>query len=420
MFEGHSIIEVNTKRILSLKKNRVLKKHKSVYKIVYRFQHHKVIHEAAKILLCLWFGLSLILYADYSYSQKKFSSEQIKFFTDSLANSYLSANENSGLTFGIIYENSDPLIYTYGFSDKSKNKKVLQNSIFQIASITKVFTSTLLAIFVNDKLVALSDPVQKYLPSNVKMPEYDGVKITIEQICTHTSGLPRLPPNFWVSKQDKINPYANYTLNKLYEFLNNYKLSSKPGTISEYSNIGYGLLGQVLCNISEDTYEDLVVEKICDILNMPDTRTTLNKEQNARRVQGYSEFAVPVHEWTFQNCTAGLGGLFSTIKDMTKWLKFNMGAVDNSISDVIDITEKVYWQKPDGSNKIGLGWGIYDVKNTAGENLRVYSKDGLAGGCTSYITFTKNPKTGVVVMSNSSNVSGFLGIALLNYLLDLN
>src|SRR5205085_8424519 len=111
-------------------------------------------------------------------------------------------------------------------------------TIFEIGSATKVFTSLLLADMVQRGQVALDDPVAKYLPPTVKMPERHGRSITLVDLATHTSGLPRLPTN--MTPKNQANPYADYSVEQLYQFLSNYQLTRDVGSQYEYSNLGGG------------------------------------------------------------------------------------------------------------------------------------------------------------------------------------
>ena len=106
--------------------------------------------------------------------------------------------------------------------------------------MTKAFTSLLLADMAQRGEVALTDPVSRYLPAGVKVPERGGRSIQLQDLATHTSGLPRLPPN--LRPKDAANPYADYTVPHLYEFLSRYSLKRDIGSRYEYSNLGGGLL----------------------------------------------------------------------------------------------------------------------------------------------------------------------------------
>ena len=132
-------------------------------------------------------------------------------------------------------------VYSFGNISKENNIPVNGSTIFNIDSITKTFTTLLLADMVNQGIVNLNDPIEKYLPSNVKMPQYNGTKITLENLATHTSGLPFMPSNIWINNTiGKINP--NYNSTQLYQGLSNTTLLSKPGTKFLYSDFGMGLL----------------------------------------------------------------------------------------------------------------------------------------------------------------------------------
>ena len=127
------------------------------------------------------------------------------------------------------------------------------STIFDIDSITKTFTTLVLADMVKQGLVNLNDPIEKYLPANVKVPQYNGTKITLENLATHTSGLPFMPSNIWINTTTgTLNP--NYTETQLYQGLYKYTLLSEPGPKFLYSDFGMGLLGHIL-SLKESPYE---------------------------------------------------------------------------------------------------------------------------------------------------------------------
>ena len=156
--------------------------------------------------------------------------------------------------------------------------------MFELGSITKVFTALLLTEMVTRGEVALDDPVSKYLPGSVKMPARNGKQITFLDLATYTSGLPRLPDGI-PSVGD--NPYAAYTVEQLYAFLSNHTLRFDPGTHYEYANLGFGLLGHVLALRANTSYEDLVVSRVCAPLGLEDTRISLTASMRERLAQGH-------------------------------------------------------------------------------------------------------------------------------------
>jgi serine-type D-Ala-D-Ala carboxypeptidase/endopeptidase len=168
-------------------------------------------------------------------------------------------NSNAAIVIGLIDPNGTQF-YGYGKLSNASNKTVDENTIFSIGSTTKVFTTVLLADLVNKGLVNLNDPIEKYLPSNVNVPQFNGHKITVEDLATHTSGLPEFPDNYCSSfdptktfVQGSVNYRTNvfnctkdYSFEQFYEALSNFTLTREPGSKVEYSTFGIGLLGHIL------------------------------------------------------------------------------------------------------------------------------------------------------------------------------
>src|SRR5258706_10486600 len=162
--------------------------------------------------------------------------------------------ENRGLALvvGVIDANGRRGV-AYGSLAKDDKRPVDGDTVFEIGSITKVFTSLVLMDMVQKGEVAVTDPVAKYLPAAVKVPERNGKKITLQDLATQSSGLPRMPSNF--KPKDPSNPYADYSPDRLYEFISGYELTRDIGAQFEYSNLGVGLLGQVLSLRAGTDYE---------------------------------------------------------------------------------------------------------------------------------------------------------------------
>src|SRR5699024_777521 len=133
-----------------------------------------------------------------------------------------------------------------------------------------------LARMVLQHKVALDDPINMYLPDSLHIPSYQGQKITLEELATHTSGLPRMPSNFFAT-QNPLNPYVHYAVHDLYEFLDQYKLTKVPGTHFQYSNLGVGLLGTILAHAAGLTYTQLLQKYITQPLQMDDTELKIPK-----------------------------------------------------------------------------------------------------------------------------------------------
>jgi CubicO group peptidase (beta-lactamase class C family) len=160
-------------------------------------------------------------------------------------------HQSIGIVIGVI-EPSGRRIVTYGNLAKDDKRTLDGNTVYEIGSITKVFTSLLLADMVQHGEVVLTDPVAKYLPPEVKVPERGGKQITLEDLATHTSGLPRMPSNF--TPKDPANPYADYSVEQMYQFISGYQLTRDIGSQYEYSNLGGGLLGHALARRAGMSY----------------------------------------------------------------------------------------------------------------------------------------------------------------------
>lgn len=280
--------------------------------------------------------------------------------------------------------------------------------IYEIGSVTKIFTSSLLADLVRTGEVSMDDPVRVYLPPNVRMPSYGEAEITLEHLATHTSGLPRLPKNLKVTRVTRSDPFATYSVDDLYDFLSRHRLSKKPPARVGYSNVGAGLLGHVLANVMGTDYERAVQERICIPLGMCDTVVTLREEQEQRVVPGHTARGKPTPLWDLPTL-AGAGALRSTADDMLRFLAAQLGSVDHPLSESLAMCHRPR-AAIGNTQQIGLGWMILQL----GADSLVWH-NGATGGFNSFIGFMKAEGVGVCVLSNRSPslLSAFgLGLAL--------
>jgi serine-type D-Ala-D-Ala carboxypeptidase/endopeptidase len=205
-----------------------------------------------------------------------------------------SRNPRIGIVVGLLDKHGSRVV-GYGKLDDENDRVVNGDTLFEIGSDTKTFTALLLQDMVRRGEMRLDDPVAKYLPASVTMPTRNGKDITLRHLATHTSGLPGLPDNLDPKRAD--NPYADYTVEKLYAFLSRYQLSRDPGATSEYSNFGMGLLGHVIALKAGASYESLVVERICRPLQMDSTSISLTPELKSRFATPHNQFGEPVPVW---------------------------------------------------------------------------------------------------------------------------
>ena len=309
-----------------------------------------------------------------------------------------------GIVVGII-DDKGSRVLTYGKRELGKPEAVSGETLFEIGSSTKVFTTALLAEMADRGEVKLDDPVAKFLPATAKMPSRNGKQITLLDLATHTSGLPSAPENAPFADGD--DPWADYTVPLLYEYLSTCKLSRDVGASFEYSNLGMGLLGHALGLAGKSDYESLVVARICEPLKMSSTRITLTSALEARLARGHSAFGPPVKNWK-SGALLGDGALFSSANDMLKFLAANMRKNPSALATAIEKTHRPL-HDAGPFNKIGLGWHISSAN---GENGAVWH-NGQTGGFHSYVAFHPQRRRGVVVLANSANSIDLLGAYVL-------
>jgi D-alanyl-D-alanine-carboxypeptidase/D-alanyl-D-alanine-endopeptidase len=309
-----------------------------------------------------------------------------------------------GIVVGII-EPDGRRVVAYGNLANGDPRTLDGDTIFEIGSISKVFTSLVLADMVNRKEVTLGDPVGKYLPENVRMPERNGKSITLLDLSTHSSGLPPLPGNL---KQDPCNPHADYSVNDLYQFLSGYTLWRDPGSEYEYSNLGAGLLGHLLACRAGTDYENLVRVRITEPLGMPDTGMTLSSSMEQRMATGHNAMLTPVANSDLPTPLAGAGALRSSANDMLMFLETFLGYRESPLAPAMKAMLEV--RRPAGQSEIGLGWLIYST-----DGREIVWHNGKTGGFYSFVGYDPKARIGVVVISNATR-SGVddIGLHLLN------
>lgn len=317
-----------------------------------------------------------------------------------------------GIAVGIVDRNGTRVI-SHGAPRANIKEMVDGDSIFEIGSITKTFTAILLADMVARGEVKLDDPISKYLPKSVKTPIVDGKEITLEQLSRHTSGLPRLPTN--MKPKDASNPYADYTVEQMYAFLNDYKTSLPFGKRSEYSNLGVGLLGHILTLRAGMSFEALVHERITKPLDMSSTGITITPAMLKRMTTGHNKRLLVSH-WDLPTL-AGAGALRSTTNDMLKYLAANMGLSSGLDARLLAAMQTTQVKPsvdsadttPNTMGVIGLGWFL-----TQPQGMKVVAHGGGTGGYLTYAAFDPVAKRGVVVLSNSTTDVGDIALHLLD------
>jgi D-alanyl-D-alanine-carboxypeptidase/D-alanyl-D-alanine-endopeptidase len=322
--------------------------------------------------------------------------------TKALVDSFVDQGLNVGIVVGIVTP-AGREIYAYGETEVSGGQPVDENTIFEIGSTGKAFTAILLADMVERGEVSLDDPIEKFLPEAVIVPTRDGRSITLVDLATHTSGLPAIPDN--LAPADMNNPYADYTVEQMYEALAQINLDRDIGSQYEYSNFGMGLLGHILALRSGMSYEELVVARIADDLGMNDTRSSLTTEMQSRLATGYRD-GEPFPLW--DNPTlAGAGDLRSSVQDMLTFLAANVGLVESPLYEAMQLTYEPRFPV-DEAMDVGLAWHMYTERG-----VQIIEHHGATGGYWCYAGFIEDKKIGVVVLTNTYHDIDEIGLGLL-------
>ena len=333
-------------------------------------------------------------------------------FMSAVGPTFMSVNNGVGMAIGVIQQGQAPKTYFFGESEKGSGKKPNGSTIFMIGSVSKTFTATLLALYVQRQLVTLADNLQTYVPAGVTVPTFmaQPQQITLETLATHTSGLPRNPP---------IPPgnTGGFSNDQLFQSLNQTTLLSAPGDKYLYSNDGFALLGQALAKVGNKTWGELIAQEISTPLGMVDTKVEaqLDGPELGRRAQGYRANGMPA-PYRMPGFPSGnpAGGLYSTMDDMIKYLSFVMGMTNSPLNSLRPTLFQP--RHPAGPNgKVALGW---QMSSLSGTNYQVIYKPGSTAGFVAYIGFVPETGNGIVLLLNflASKQMIALGQEILKYL----
>ena len=252
--------------------------------------------------------------------------------------------------------------------------------------------------------VKLDDPVALYLPADVRIPERSGRKITLLDLSTQSSGLPRMPDNFRPS--NPLNPYADYTIAQMFDFLGRYQLPRDIGAEFEYSNLGVALLGHALAQRASKSYEALVGERILNPLHMDHTAITLTPWMVEHLAKGHTAIGAVTPNWDIPTF-AGAGALRSTMTDMLKFARANLEPGEGRLQRVMQQTHTVRRSTSQDGQSIGMNWVISRIKGK-----EVIWHNGGTGGYRTWLGFDKARRIAAVVLTNSMMSNDDLGFEL--------
>jgi D-alanyl-D-alanine-carboxypeptidase/D-alanyl-D-alanine-endopeptidase len=310
----------------------------------------------------------------------------------------VAAGIHQTLVFGVVDGDRSEIV-AFGTLDDGKAPD--GDTVYEIGSITKTFTATLLAQAVLAGRVTLDTPVAQLLP-DFKIPARGSLEISLGELATQHSALPRLPTN--MLPKDRVDPYADYDAAKLKAFLAEYELPRDPGAVYEYSNLGFGLLGYALAQSEQTNYGALTDDRILKPLGMTMSGTVFSAAMRVHLAAGHDDTGKAVKNWDF-DALAGAGAMRSTANDMLRYLRANMGIDQSSLAAAMKLAQQ---PRSDFTKtiRIGLAW-MTTRKGIVWHN-------GGTGGYRSFLGFTADGRRGVVVLSNTAVDLDDLGFAALD------
>ena len=320
--------------------------------------------------------------------------------------SNISSNSSipAAIVVGVITPNGTQ-VSAYGNISKSNPTPVDGNTIFDVGSVTKTFVATVLADLVNQGVVKLSDPLEMYLPSNVTVPSYNGSKITLGDLATHTSGLPYWPSG-WI-----WNKY--YTTQQVYEFLSNSTFEDEPGTVAKYSNIGMGMVGQAISLKMGVPLIQLIEDRILNVLGMNSTGFAMNKtgilipqDIKSRFAAGHMVGNESKLVFLPQEVQAA-GAMYSTANDLLKYVSANLGLIDTKINSAMEETHSIRYPfyelqvpfpDPSGNESTPYAYEGLSWFSTTNLGTQVVWHNGGIDGYSSFVGFNPDKQIGLVIL----------------------
>jgi serine-type D-Ala-D-Ala carboxypeptidase/endopeptidase len=321
-------------------------------------------------------------------------------YRDDLAATYIATRPYAGLAVGVI-DGKQRFAQGYGHFSEDLSRLPNEQTLFEIGSITKLFTGMTFAKLEQEGALGLENTIAQYLPPDVQLPP-PVQAITLRQLATHTSGLTRGPENLsdtlpYPDDPDE-NPYVNYTAQDMYACLSRMELLSPPGTKFAYSNLGMSLLGHILELHTGQPYERLIQTTICQPLGLSDTCITLSSAQHQRLIPAYAFDGRRVSNWDFQVMAPG-GALRSTVHDLLTFLVALLADPPEALVPAFRRSQETSFIHT--MFAVGFAWII----RTRSANQIVYYHNGGTRGYTSFLGFDKRHQIGVVVLSNSGDTS---------------
>ena len=333
-----------------------------------------------------------------------------------MAQPLIDKRENVGVVVSVLEESGRTSNYAYGFSDKEKQQLMTEDKIFGIGSVTKPLVVALLLALDNQGILSVNDPIGPFLPKDLVLTDPRVRDITLGQLASHTSGLPREPvqPQSLGALLNYVftgdNLYARLTPQVLFDYMGEVELMDAPGQSARYSNIGVGLLAHFIVVKTGRDLDSLLKQYIFEPLGMNNTRLTYiaGDEQYTTGYSGDQPYFIarntPQPNWTFSSVMIGTGGGYSTGPDLIKFIRANLGQSGTYLDEVLKKSRIPLGTS--GDELLTMGWYLKELPEY---HTRIYYYHGMVGGFNCYIGFEPDAGVGVAVMRNNFNWTDTVG-----------
>ena len=348
------------------------------------------------------------------------SYNTLKDSIDKLAKPLIDKKENIGIVVSV-YKDKKYATYTYGYKNNFNINPMQKDTIFALGSATKPMIISLMLVLEEKGYLSLDETIGDILPSTINYKDDNVKNITLLELATHLSGLPREPLTLeslslavkYQFTGDNIYTYINKDY--MYDYLSDITVNKRVDNEAIYSNIGMGLLGHIITLKMNKSLEELLVEYIFEPLNMKNTTFYLNKKQTEMLSEGHvGDFPIfmrkhkPLENWNFSIFMQATGGLYSNAEDLIKYLQANLGESNTRLDDIFKKAHKIMTK--DSDLYYTLGWQVQYIPQY---DTNIYYKYGVIAGFSCYIGMELNNKIAIVVLKNNFNWEDRIGHQML-------
>jgi len=365
------------------------------------------------IVICLALSLGIAYFYFKHHFQNLRDRHNLEQTVKSRLGKFYKPNRFSGIAVDVYKDGQAAswIINPTSTTEKEPNKQPINTeSVFQIGSITKVFTALLYTMLVEEKVISADATLQELIGNDSNLTERAGA-ITLAQLASHTSGLPRIPASLMQLLENRagaenvmLDPYTHVSGAEIFGYLESATDIKPPGK-AEYSNYGMGLLAHLLERITGDSYADLLKNLILEPLQMNDTTAALPPSMTTRLVDGYTAKGIPTPHWNFK-ALAGAGALNSSLDDMLKFIAANLER-EMTMGSALEKLRNTY-----SSSGHPIGWQAPTFVDKFFGNGSIVWHNGMTGGYYSYLSINDNANAGVVILSSQAVDLAMLGMMI--------